>query len=71
MKKDEREDMEADLFARCLLMPEFLVREEVKKIRDAYHDRSFKERTPEHIVHELASKFRVSDLQMTKRLMES
>lgn len=57
-----QEDREANYFAICLLMPEELVRKEVKKLRrpiDLSDDKDIKE---------LANTFRVSIPLMTLRL---
>jgi len=60
--KKIKQETEANLFARCILMPSSLVREELKNIT--------KKHSIEESVKQLAKKFKVSEVQMTLRLRD-
>lgn len=64
-RRDENMESEANLFARCLLMPEHFVRAELKKT-DGSRDLT----DPNNVVGKLAKKFGVSNEVMTCRLLE-
>lgn len=64
MKSDEIMDKEADMFARCLLMPKPLIIE---------YTNQFKAQNPittEEVVTKMAKIFQVTELQMALRMKE-
>ena len=60
--RDRKMDKEANYFARCLLMPEQFIKKAIHKIKD--------ETSEEELVKMLAKKFKVTEYQMTVRLIE-
>lgn len=59
---DQRQDTEADYFARALLMPEHMIEPEFKKIRG--------KKGIQDAISELASIFHVEQVHVTLRLRE-
>ncbi|MBZ9731186.1 ImmA/IrrE family metallo-endopeptidase [Salegentibacter sp. JZCK2] len=62
-KKEKKQEMEANVFASRILMPENLVKSEFNKILD-----SLDHLTEEDIINRMASIFKVSSISMTYRL---
>lgn len=65
MTKEEKQNNEADYFARCLLMPKEMIKEQILNI-NASGEKYYKE----ELVKTLAQIFQVTQMQMTIRLTE-
>lgn len=70
MTADERRDKEANCFARCLLMPSFMVKNEIEKMKTIDKNGYKISMSFEEVTQRLAAIFQVSEPIMAVRLHE-